>query len=63
MLALPDYNEEFVVETDACHSEIGVVLLQKGKPIAYFSKVLAMKHRDKSIYEKKYLALLNTVEK
>nr|XP_016489435.1 PREDICTED: uncharacterized protein LOC107809347 [Nicotiana tabacum] len=35
----------------------------EGRPIAYFSKVLAPRHRGKSIYEKEYLALLNAVEK
>ncbi|KAH0764728.1 hypothetical protein KY285_000599 [Solanum tuberosum] len=63
VLALPSYDDEFVVETDACHSGIRAVLLQRGRAIAYFSKVLAMKHRDKSIHEKEYLALLNAVDK
>ncbi|KAL3324262.1 hypothetical protein AABB24_038445 [Solanum stoloniferum] len=63
VLALPDYSQEFVVETDASHAGIGAVLMQKGRPIAYFSKVMAPKHRGKSIYEKEYMALLSVVDK
>ena len=63
VLALPDYTQEFVVETHASHGGIGVVLMQQGRPIAFFSKVLAPKHRGKSIYEKEYMALLNAVDK
>lgn len=63
VLALPDYTQEFVVETDASHGGIGAVLMQQGKPIAFFSKVLALKHRGKSIYEKEYMALLNAVDR
>ena len=63
VLALPDYTQEFVVETHASHGGIGVVLMQQGRPIAFFSKVLAPKHRGKPIYEKEYMALLNAVDK
>ncbi|KAF3623801.1 hypothetical protein FXO37_31675 [Capsicum annuum] len=59
VLALPDYTKEFIVETDASLTGIGVVLMQGTRPIAYFSKVLAPKHRGKSIYKKEYMALLN----
>lgn len=37
VLALPDYSQEFIVETHASHSGIRVVLMQGGKPIAYFN--------------------------
>lgn len=63
VLVLPDYTQEFIVETDASYGGIGAVLMQKGRPIAYFSKVLALKHMGKSIYEKEYMALLNAVDK
>ena len=52
VLALPDYTKEFIVETDASLTRIGVVLTQGNRPIAYFSKVLAPRHKGKSIYEK-----------
>lgn len=63
VLKLPDYSKEFVVETDASHSGIGVVLMQEGRPVAYLSKVLTLNNRGKSIYKKEYMALLNVVDK
>lgn len=38
VLVLPDFSLPFVIETDACNVVIGVVLMQKGQPIAYLSK-------------------------
>lgn len=63
VLALPNYSLTFEVEIDACQYGIGAVLKQQGKSMAYFSKVLAQKHRDKSIYEKEFMALLSEIDK
>ncbi|XP_026419467.1 uncharacterized protein LOC113315400 [Papaver somniferum] len=38
ILAIPNFNKSFVVETDACDTGIGVVLLQEGKPLDLYSK-------------------------
>nr|GEZ34861.1 reverse transcriptase [Tanacetum cinerariifolium] len=50
MLALPNFDQEFVVETDASGTRIEVVLCQNGNPIAYLSKTLATKHQSLSTY-------------
>jgi hypothetical protein len=38
VLALPDFNQTFIVECDALGSGFGVVLMQGGRPISYFKK-------------------------
>jgi hypothetical protein len=63
VLTLPNFQEQFTVETDACKDGIGAVLMQKGQPIAYLSKALGEKHKNLSIYEKEFLALIMAVEK
>ncbi|WVZ53351.1 hypothetical protein U9M48_004311 [Paspalum notatum var. saurae] len=63
VLALPNFNLPFTMETDACGEGIGVVLMQQGQPIAYLSKGLSDKHKSLSIYEKEFLAVILAVEK
>jgi len=63
VLQLPDFSAQFVVETDACATGIGAVLMQGGRPLAYLSKALGPKHQHLSIYEKEFLALIMAVEK
>ena len=57
VLKLPNFNEPFIVETDASGLGIGAILQQGGHPIAYMSKSLAPKHHSLSTYEKEFLAV------
>jgi hypothetical protein len=63
VLALPNFQQQFHVETNACGDGIRDVLMQQGQPIAYLSKALDDKHKNLSIYEKEFLALIMSIEK
>lgn len=52
VLALPNFSDTFVLETDACNMGIGAVLMQQGNPVAYLSKSVCPKNQDLSTYEK-----------
>ncbi|KAL4285207.1 hypothetical protein GQ457_16G013510 [Hibiscus cannabinus] len=62
-LALPDFREEFTIEADASDFGVGAVLIQKGKPLAFFSRSLGSRHQALSVYEKEMLAVLMAVKK
>jgi len=40
VLALPDFSLPFEIETDACDSSVGAMLMQKDHPLAFISKSL-----------------------
>jgi hypothetical protein len=63
VLALPDFDRPFTIETDACDTGIGAVLVQDGHPLAYFSKALGVRNQRLSTYEKEFLAVMMAVDK
>jgi hypothetical protein len=63
VLALPDFQQTFIIETDACDGGIGAVLMQRDQPVAFLSKALTQHHQHLSIYEKEFLALIMAVKK
>jgi hypothetical protein len=62
VLALPDFALPFSIEADACAIGIGVVLSQKGHPLAYVSKALGPRTKGLSTYEKEYMAIILALE-
>jgi hypothetical protein len=63
VLALLDFSVSFTIETDACDTCIGAVLMQRGHPIAYMSKALGMQNSKLSVYKKEFLAVIMAIDK
>ena len=62
LLQLPNFNKTFELENDASGIGLGGVLLQEGKPVAYFSEKMSGPVLNYSTYDKKLYALVRTLE-
>lgn len=63
VLALPNFQKPFILETDASDIGFGAVLMQDNHPIAYLSKDVCAKNQSMSTYEKECLAIILAVDK
>lgn len=61
ILAKPNFNDSFTIETDASGDGIGAVLLQQGKPIEFMSRALGVTKKSWSTYSKEMLAILEAI--
>jgi hypothetical protein len=61
ILAMPDFAKLFIVECDVSSSGFGVVLVQEGHPVAFFSRPVAPRHRVLAAYECELIGLVQAV--
>ena len=62
VLAYPDYSEKFEIYTDASNSQIGSVITQNNRPLAFFSRKLSDTQKRYNTTEKELLAIVETLK-
>ena len=58
VLALPNFSEPFTLEIDAFGTGLGAVIMQQGRPLAYYISTLGPTNAALSTYEKEALAII-----
>jgi len=62
LLAWPDFSKTFDVHTDASDSQLGAVISQEGKPIAFYSRKLNPAQTRYTTTERELLAIVETLK-
>ena len=62
LLAYPDFNAKFEIHTDASKLQIGAVISQKRKPIAFYSQNMNSAQHNYTTTEKDLLSIVATLK-
>ena len=62
LLAYPDFNEPFCIHTDASHTQLGAVISQDNRPIAFYSRKLNPAQTRYTTTERELLSIVETLK-
>ena len=62
LLSYPDFSKPFDIHTDASHTQLGAVISQEGKPIAFYSRKLNAAQTHYTTMECELLAIVETLK-
>ncbi len=62
LLSYLDFNKPFEIYTDASDYQLGLVITQKERPIAFFSRKLNAAQKNYTVTEKELLAIVETLK-
>jgi len=62
LLVYPDFNQPFIIYTDASHTQLGAVISQNNKPIAFYSRKLNPAQTRYTTTERELLSIVETLK-
>ena len=62
LLTYPDFNKPFEIYTDASHTQLGAVITQDNKPIAFYSRKLQSAQTRYTTTERELLSIVETLK-
>ncbi len=62
MLAYPDFTKHFEIYTDASTKQLGAVITQENRPIAFFSRKLSGAQSKYTVTKLDLLAIVETLK-
>jgi hypothetical protein len=62
ILAYPDFTKKFTIHADASDLQLGSVIMQEGKPLAFYSRKLTKAQINYTTTEKELLSIVETLK-
>ena len=62
LLSYPAFNKKFTIHTDASDFQVGALIMQEGKPLAFYSRKLSTAQRNYTTTEKELLSIVENLK-